>query len=337
MAGTYDQTTSLDFTASDSGTADSPIIWQSIGAANYNLAGWSSYPHFTNLLSDEPEIAKYNTISNCLVGDTPVGKVEGTPAPQVAISGVSYLQTAQLRVNKTQRLVDANSPIITGSGSFKGIDVTKIFGCGIGDVAGPATSNITNLARVPNPGLKPSGWSGYGGQAVPYTAGDLEYTVQTVSGMSLSQAVRCTTLAATNSSEVTYGPWSTMDAEVAANQTYTISIQTRPSVDTPMYIRVRWYAADMTGLGVVYGSIESVAANQTTTLYTTAQAPAAVAYLQVAVFTQNPLVVGSYIDVTAGMVVEGSAHYNFADGDSAGWSWTGARGESGSTGPGVIA
>ncbi|GEM_PF-3116637 len=99
-----------------------------INTPTYQAAAWAKYPHFATILSDEPNVPKYNTVSNCLIVDSVPGAADNYPVyPQVTVSGLQTLTAAQLGLDTTTHMAAADSIVTNGSGTFKRIDISRIY------------------------------------------------------------------------------------------------------------------------------------------------------------------------------------------------------------------
>jgi prepilin-type N-terminal cleavage/methylation domain-containing protein len=197
-------------------------------------------------------------------------------------------------------------------------------------------SNITNLAKntsCESP-IGTTNWSAASGGS---------YGTATIglagSGYSGSNACRQTW--STASSGVTGGPniSTAGSSAVTAGLTYTISSYARPSKTQSMGVVARWLNAsngtvgsDLTSSGTqitggAWGRVSytlTAPATATQLRYFIAAVPGTGGVLWAASDT---------LDVDAVMVTEGSTLYTFADGSSAGWTWSGTVNNSTSTGP----
>lgn len=101
---------------------------QKLTEVPYQSGPWLKYPHLANILDDEPAVPKYNTVSNCLIADSAPGGIDDYPIyPQVAVSGMQTVTAAQLGLDTATRTAAPDSIVTNGSGSFAGIDITKIY------------------------------------------------------------------------------------------------------------------------------------------------------------------------------------------------------------------
>lgn len=94
----------------------------------YDAAAWSKYAHFANILSDEPAVPKYNTVSNCLIADSAPGGIDNYEIfPQVTVTGNQTVTTASLGLDTVNRTALSTSVVTNGAGSFKGIDISRLY------------------------------------------------------------------------------------------------------------------------------------------------------------------------------------------------------------------
>lgn len=124
---------------------------------------------------------------------------------------------------------------------------------------------------------------------------------------------------------------------VVAGKTYAFSAYIRASVVTGHRAIVQWRDGANATISSVTPAEVSIPANTWQRLSATGTAPANAVS---AVFIWGPYpgsgaptaIVGQTVDFDALMVTEGSTVYNYADGDSAHWSWNGTPNASTSTG-----
>lgn len=94
----------------------------------YQSTPWLKYPHLANILEDEPAVPKYNTVSNCLIADSKPGGIDDYAIyPQVAVSGNQTVTATALGLDTDAHTATSNSVITNGSGSFKPIDIVRIY------------------------------------------------------------------------------------------------------------------------------------------------------------------------------------------------------------------
>lgn len=119
---------------------------------------------------------------------------------------------------------------------------------------------------------------------------------------------------------------------VAAGTTYTASGYVRASSTQTISIGIAWY--DGTGALISTSSGQATAIGQNwSRLYETDAAPSAAVAATLTFYATTTWGVGSYEDLDAVMMTPSSTLYNYADGDSTGWTWSGTAEASSSTGP----
>ena len=119
---------------------------------------------------------------------------------------------------------------------------------------------------------------------------------------------------------------------VTVGSTYTASVW----VTSPVPVSLTLYMRDSTQANIAASPLTSVAANTPTRLSVTATIPSTVTTLaHFSVISQS----GALNDILTydkAMFIEGSTLYNYADGNTAGWSWSGTQNNSTSSGAGLL-
>ncbi len=109
-------------------TGNQAELRQKLTEVPYQSVPWLKYPHLANILDDEPATPKYNTVSNCLIADSQPGGIDNYPIiPEVTVTGIQNLTVTALGLNTLTHSADPTSRVTVGSGTFKGIDVSRIF------------------------------------------------------------------------------------------------------------------------------------------------------------------------------------------------------------------
>jgi prepilin-type N-terminal cleavage/methylation domain-containing protein len=195
---------------------------------------------------------------------------------------------------------------------------------------------ISNL--VPNPSLKTdsTNWS------VGGAGGSSDTTrVSTGGPPGISAFFRRTvTTALTSSPAATYPSGSgTSGIAVSPSQTYTFSVYVRTSfpLSSGFRIDITQYDAAGVSLGGSSGSTTSPITNTWIRLSRTFTTGASTAYVRpnIAFSGSTGAAPGQTFDGSGFQITSGSVLYDFNDGNSGGWSWTGTANNSISTGPAV--
>jgi prepilin-type N-terminal cleavage/methylation domain-containing protein len=249
----------------------------------------------------------------------------------ITIMGILLLLTV-VGVNATQ--LTARDDERVGDVEAIGNNLEAIYGSGVPSISSPPT--ITNL--IPNPSLKvdSTGWgtSGAGGSG--------SNTRNTVGGPSNIGAFwrRTVTTSLTSSPLNVFATSSgTSATPVTAGETYTISVYARSSflITSGFRIDVTQYDSAGTSLGSSSGSTVTPITNTWLRLNRTFVVGATTAYIRPNVAFSGPAGAGpgETFDATGFMITPGSVLYDFNDGNSGGWSWTGTANNSASSGPAV--
>ena len=185
---------------------------------------------------------------------------------------------------------------------------------------------VTNLVANPNFALNTTGWStnGYGTNGVA-TATRIE-SIGPTGGAAMRTLWSVIAVGAGHSSGMNAG-----SIAAPVGKTYTASVWVRANqlVPTAM-IRVQYGSVPTSADGPAV----TIQPNQWTRLsvtFTTKELATGF-YVQGRINDLSGLSDGLTFDVTNYMLTEGDTLFNYADGDSSGWSWSGTRGASTSSG-----
>jgi prepilin-type N-terminal cleavage/methylation domain-containing protein len=249
----------------------------------------------------------------------------------ITIMGILLLLTV-INVNASQ--VSARDNERAGDVEAIGSNLETVYGTGV--VSGGSPPTISNL--IPNPSLKvdATGWvgTGAGGSAT-------NTRVATGGPANLGAFWRRTVTATFTSSPTNLSATSTgtSGVPVTGGQTYTLSAYARTSfpISSGFRLDVAEYDGAGTSLGSSNGTTVTPITNTWLRLNRTFTVGASTAYIRVNVAFSGPSGAGpgETFDVTGFMVTPGSILYDFNDGNSAGWGWTGAANNSASSGPAV--
>jgi hypothetical protein len=194
-------------------------------------------------------------------------------------------------------------------------------------------SVLTNLITVPSVEYSGAGWSNDAGTGGTATAS--RPTDGSIYGLTYR---RITWTAATTGTVATGGQNSSSFA-VTPGITYNASAYVRMSKNQRGRFYIRWYNGG-TLLSTTNATTTTFAPNTWTRGAVTAVAPATatlayVGWAAVGTVGTDPAAalwaIGDTMDIDAAMAVEGSALYDYFDGDTNGGTWTGAAGASTST------
>jgi prepilin-type N-terminal cleavage/methylation domain-containing protein len=184
-------------------------------------------------------------------------------------------------------------------------------GC-TGHIVGGAA--ITNLATNPSLESSATDWT-------PSNAANISVLRTQVGGKWVLQAQRLTTAAA--AVRISYNT----PIAVTNGGTYTVSASVTSTVNQNLRIDVRPPGSTVP----TYSNIYAVTAGVPQRIYTTGVVTNATVYLAVLVDPAGS--VGDTVNIDEVMFTSESNVYNYADGNSSGWSWNGTLNESPSTGP----
>lgn len=195
-------------------------------------------------------------------------------------------------------------------------------GHGVGGV--PA---IINLMRNPSAETNTSGWTSRTNSSLSTT------TTNPLVGL---QSVVMTATAAGASTSLS-APGSGLPITAVAGTTYTASVSIQ-ALDTTNNIRMVIDSFNGTSYisgSSVDGALTQVPAGQTRRLSVTGTTVAGTTRLQVYVIVSGGSTGNRWV-LDGAMITEGSTLYQYADGSSTNWDWTGTPHASNSTGPGTI-
>lgn len=190
---------------------------------------------------------------------------------------------------------------------------------------------VTNLAINPSVESSTSNWNYY------VNSGMASIAIGLTGGKSGSKFARVTWSSASTSPGG--GCYSrTGPGSINPGQVYTYSMYVRPSQSQMIRTQLEWYNSSGVRLSTVYGaSPVSVPAGQWTQItLTTTPAPTGSDNITVDGYSGAGGAnwqVGDTLDCDASMVTAGADLFNYADGNSVGWSWNGAVNGSSSSGP----
>jgi len=173
---------------------------------------------------------------------------------------------------------------------------------------------ITNMALNPSLESSATDWT-------PSNAANISVLRTQVGGKWVLQAKRLTTAAA--AVRISYNT----PIAVTNGSTYTVSASVTSTVNQTLRMDVRLPG----GTTVIYSNTFVVTAGVPQRIYTTGVVTNATVYLAVLVDPAGS--VGDIVNIDEVMFTSGSNVYNYADGNSPGWSWSGTPNESTSTGP----
>lgn len=205
-----------------------------------------------------------------------------------------------------------------------------------GVLAGGTPPTITNLITNPSLKVNSTGWSSSGGGGSHTTA-----RVATGGPSNIGAFWRATVTSSLTSSPINLFASSsgTSATPVAGGQTYTISVYARTSfaITSGFRIDITQYDGAGASLGSSSGTTITPITNTWLRLERTFTVGATTAYIRPNVAFSGPTGAGpgQTFDATGLMVTSGTVIYDFNDGNSGGWSWTGASNSSASTGPAV--
>lgn len=185
-------------------------------------------------------------------------------------------------------------------------------GCAGHTVGGVAI--ITNLAANPSLESSATGWT-------PSNPANISGTRAQIGGKWVYQSARLTTAAAA----VRYSY--ALPMTVLNGGTYTFSAQVTSSVNQTVRIDVRVAG----GTVVIYSSSFAMAAGVPQRISTTGVVTTTSVYL--ALLLDPAGAVNDSVTIDEAMFTSGPTVYNYGDGNSPGWTWSGAVNETTSTGP----
>jgi prepilin-type N-terminal cleavage/methylation domain-containing protein len=185
---------------------------------------------------------------------------------------------------------------------------------------------ITNLAVNPSLETNLNGW-----QVANWQGGAGTVTRDTLDS---SQGVASHKMTWTTSSTLTNAGIITTYAPVVPGSVYTFSAYVKPSTATTIGIVIRQYlAANGTGTSLDTNTTNvNVPANTWTRVSRTLTIPSGYNSAMLRLGLGYVAVAGDTYAVDGFMVTQGNTLYTYADGSSAGWSWTGTANASTSTG-----
>jgi len=187
---------------------------------------------------------------------------------------------------------------------------------------------ITNMSTNPSFEANLSSWGSWGG-----SGGAATLTRSTTGGQNGSAFGRLTWSTATTSPSG--GP--SVSFPITAGQPYSAAIYVRSSKTQSVYMEMK-YQAGSTVLTYPNSGTTVIPANTWQRISYASTAPATATSLIIGVYATagsggTNWVAGDYIDADSLIVVNSSTQYNYADGNSPDWAWTGTANNSTSTGP----
>lgn len=288
-------------------------ILAAITIVAYN--GIQTRAHAATAQADAENLAKLltnaNTINGSFPGDLttinngqPLSISDGTTYAYHPSNGNANYCVTVTNATTSYKISDANMTPQSG-------------GCpgdGVGGVAA-----ITNLAN--NPSFE-SGLT----TVSSYQCNNSNVTTDAYTGTRVLRSTRNVTTGQT-------GPW--WDATtVTPGTTYTVKLAARSNVPSNRKLNVEWKASDGTGVGTTstFATLTTSSAWQTTT--GTITAPAGAAFMRLTFYTSDTGTATDYVEVDGVMITQGNGNtYNYADGNTVNWIWTGATNTSASQGP----
>ena len=237
---------------------------------------------------------------------------------------VSYQYTFNNSVSPATYCVTATSGTVSYKASSTSTTPTSGGCAGHGVGGNPA---IINIATNPSSETNSTGW------AVWYANGTGTFTRPTTGGYTGSAYMRATwsTASTVGTGGIYFG---TSAQAVQVGTTYNLSGYVRSNVSKPIRASIEWYSSASARMGDTYGTTVTINPNTWTRLSVSGPAPAGTSWARVTFYATGPAWNPSEtLDVDGVMITEGSTLYNYADGASTNWDWTGTPHASTSTGP----
>ena len=127
------------------------------------------------------------------------------------------------------------------------------------------------------------------------------------------------------------------NSPVLSNSTYTASMYVRPTKARTFAIQIFFIDSGGSSVSSLNGPTTNLVANQWQRISHTFQTPANIVSIWTIATSSGstPWVTGDTLDADAAMVTPGSQLYQYADGASDNWIWSGSTHNSTSTGPGL--
>ncbi|WIE81144.1 carbohydrate binding domain-containing protein [Curtobacterium sp. MCSS17_016] len=196
---------------------------------------------------------------------------------------------------------------------------------------------VTVVNEIPNPALTTTfnGWS-YHNDGTTFTTGRV--ATATPWGGSVYRAVATGSGYSALVGPYVSGRLTTGQFSLDEGETYTFSMWMKTNATTPLTVtpRVEWYAA-----GESARKANSTLTNGVTLepgtwtrIVGTGTVPAGAPIPTATFYAEHSWVPGDTLDATAAMISRGDTVYDYADGTSSGWTWTGAANLSPSIGLG---
>ncbi|MBJ58776.1 hypothetical protein CMN24_03580 [Candidatus Saccharibacteria bacterium] len=130
------------------------------------------------------------------------------------------------------------------------------------------------------------------------------------------------------------GPWFNA-ASPTAGSTYRVALAARGNVTTPRSLNIEWIGNSGATL-LSRTTITTITPTSSWAQFSgTAVAPSGAEILRLAIYTDSSSTgtTSDYMDIDGIMITESSNSYQYADGNSPGWIWSGTPNSSTSTGP----
>lgn len=240
------------------------------------------------------------------------------------------------------------TPPATGPCSFTYIDTNYQYASYTGG-AYCATATVVNKSYKVTESVSPQGDTacaghGQGGvDAITNLVNNPSFEVTSITNTngaaSISNPIVGDAVSGTRVSRITRndtassGGWWDVVNPATANTTYTVCLSVRGTDPTNRPVRVEWIN---TAGSAIISNITIVNTGTVTSTWQrvcgTATSPADTGRLRLAIYGAGGAA-GSYFDLDAIMVTQGTTQYSFADGNSNNWAWNGTVNNSTSTGP----
>lgn len=248
------------------------------------------------------------------------------PADKTALEAIGIKDSTSVTYQYTRTASTPNTYCITATTGVTSYKISNTNttpqqgGCAGHGVGG--TAPITNLATNPSFETSLTGASAYNVVNSNPSVGDA------ANGSRVLRATR-------NATTGTTGPWWDA-AAVTEGQTYRVTLSVRANHTLARGLTIEWLNAAKSAII----STSPIVSNYTPTaswsvISGSATAPTGAAFIRATLYGSGSGLTTDYIDVDSVIVTEGAAQYNFADGNTTNWVWSGAVHNSTSTGPAV--
>ena len=118
---------------------------------------------------------------------------------------------------------------------------------------------------------------------------------------------------------------------VTGGQVYSFSSYVKTNTSMDVHIAIQWKDASGSGISAIYPTT-SVSANAWTRISSARTAPTNATTVLLQVGSPANGIVNNTLDITGVMLTTGAFLYQYADGDSSGWTWNGTPNNTSSTG-----